>query len=202
MTWQNDLQAANMRSYFDRHIPRVDRDQLPKVKRRPHWNIDIKPEAESADEPNVYRIWDAWHAHWKDQWQWLPKEPGQEKDVLNDDMDTPPPPPEDPNLRNNRTPRNGADLKNQRSQEKEWDKHHGTVFSRNNQEFQPNFRSYFDRWKDDVKTVDQSTVPTWRLPVEMKPLNRSRSEPIDRSVQRHMLLGQRPWAGNFNIIHT
>lgn len=79
-----------------------------------------------------------------------------------------------------RTPRRGDDLKKQREVEKSWDRSHSIVFSRFNEKYQGNVRSYFDRWKDDEGRdgVFNPKAPTWRLPVERKPLiKRSASEP-------------------------
>jgi len=76
-----------------------------------------------------------------------------------------------------RTPRKPPDLKTQRTREKEWDKKHGVVFSKDNQDMQSNVRSYFDRWKDFESGVFERE-PTWRLKIERKPLvAKSASEP-------------------------
>lgn len=79
-----------------------------------------------------------------------------------------------------RTPRRGDDLKKQREVEKSWDRSHSVVFSRFNEKYQGNVRSYFDRWKDDEGRdgVFNAKDVTWRLAVERKPLiKRSASEP-------------------------
>jgi len=76
-----------------------------------------------------------------------------------------------------RTPRKPPDLQSQRQWEKTWDKKHGVVFSKDNQDVQVNCRSYFDRWKDFESGIFEHET-TWRLKIERKPLvAKSASEP-------------------------
>lgn len=97
-----------------------------------------------------------------------------------------------------RTPRKAEDLRAQREHEGSWNRHHCTVFSRFNHKFHPNYRSYFDRWKDDTGGGNDPN-PSWRLGVERKPLgymNRSMSQP-DPLKDRGGLPGQAAWVSNF-----
>jgi len=205
VTWQNDMMAPNMRSYFDRHVPAVDKPSKPRPRLRPTWSIDI-PEMEPADR--VYRVFDARTCTWKEQTQWAA-------------LPAPPPPPPEAasagkpgdagrrtqlpqmapspgaqsapqlpqageqkrNRRRPRTPRTVEDLRRQRQLEEGFDKGHGVVFSRWNDRFQVNCRSYFDRWREDEgKSFFESKHPTWRLEHERKTLfAKSESEPSIRS---------------------
>jgi len=95
--------------------------------------------------------------------------------------------------RRTRTPRTGADLKAQRSREKEWEKSHGIVYSRINSDVQVNFRSYFERWKDGEGAAPGQREPTWKLGVEKRVWLKSNSEPslLDRGALRR----ERNWKG-------
>lgn len=93
-----------------------------------------------------------------------------------------------------RTPRTNADLKAQRQLEKEWDKSHGVVYSRFNDRFQVNVRSYFDRWKEDEgRSYGGDKDPTWRLHHERPSLAKSQSEIIVPPCEAN-------WRGNFGAV--
>eukprot|EP00443_Scrippsiella_acuminata_P017748 CAMPEP_0115260348 /NCGR_PEP_ID=MMETSP0270-20121206/48291_1 /TAXON_ID=71861 /ORGANISM="Scrippsiella trochoidea, Strain CCMP3099" /LENGTH=236 /DNA_ID=CAMNT_0002676181 /DNA_START=45 /DNA_END=751 /DNA_ORIENTATION=+ len=180
--WSNDTMAPNMRSYFDRFVDRMDVPIAPRRQLRPTWVCDV-PEKESEDR--VYRIFNARSATFEDQTQWanlpVPKKPGkgsksaskrsaaaaaaaQSTSQLSSASKAALP--EQPRQR---TPRTSEDLKWQRCVEKEWDKYHSVVFSRFNDQYQVNVRSYFDRWKEDEgKNYGNPKDPTWRLPQERK----------------------------------
>lgn len=185
ITHANIYQDPNTRTYFDRDVPRLDLPKAPRRRLRPTWRLDVPEDA--TEESKLYRTWDAWHARWKDQWHWVMEAEHGERTA--------------PNPPKVRTPRQPTDLKAQREKEAAWDRHHATVFSRNNHVFQPNFRSYFDRWKDDVPAdpAAQLRDVTWKLGVELKPLHKSYTAPQlpERGAQRFSLPGQKPWVGNF-----
>lgn len=219
----NDCCDPNTRCYFDRFVDRVKYpDCLPKVPLRPTYRLDVEPE--ESENPKVYRTWDAWHARWVEQWQWA-EAPGalaaasaaaaaqsaaaaggaagaadqrslaQSMNVTKANKGPKP-----------RSPRRDCDLLAQREREKDWDSKHHTVFSRANGTLHPNYRCYFDRWKDErptQPTTISARVPSWRLPVEKKPLLRSSSAPKHDTFgrqerQRYSLPDQKPWIGNFN----
>lgn len=202
---QNDSCDPNTRCYFDRFVDRVQYpDCLPKVPLKPTFRLDCEPE--DGQKPRVHRTWDAWHARWVDQWQWAvhPDVP-----VAGSAAGTAEP--QAPGLTRaqrgpkTRSPRRDADLLVQREREKEWDSKHHAVFSRANDILQPNYRSYFDRWKEDNPAHSNpvaARTPSWRLPLEKKPLLRNSSAPkaltLERDRQRYSLPGQQPWNGNFN----
>lgn len=197
---QNDSCDPNTRCYFDRFVDRVKYpDCLPKTRLRPTFRLDCEPE--DAKNPKVYRTWDAWHARWKEQWQWAEAADAHEQQFMGVAKGNRP---------KNRSPRRDPDLLVQRGREKEWDSKHHAVFSRANETLQVNYRSYFDRWKEDYPANPAASLtrePTWRLPLEKKPLiRRSGSEPkpgmLDRDKQRFCLPGQKAWNGNFNSMNA
>merc|ERR1719510_2411444 len=55
LTWKNDVQHNNMRSYFDRHIDHVEVSKYPRQLLRPTWTVDV-PEREEDDQ--VHRVYD------------------------------------------------------------------------------------------------------------------------------------------------
>lgn len=206
--YKNDLMAPNMRNYFDRPLDRVDSNQIPcpRPRLRPYWTLDVP--RDPTKEGEVYRIFDAREGQWKEQWQWSPladleaellEKPVASEDYLEEraaparPAAQPAGPPTRP-----RTPRRTEDLRKQRNVEKEWNKRHGTVFSRFNHLNHQNYRSYFDRWKDDGGGLNNNEI-NWRLGVEKKPMGgmtRSMSEP-DPYKDRGGLPGQGAWVGNF-----
>merc|ERR1740121_1379557 len=97
-----------------------------------------------------------------------------------------------------RSPRTSDDLKAQRAREAEWDRQHAVVYSRFNERYQQNVRSYFDRWKDD-EGGNNEKEPTWRLQPERRSplLAKSASESkYERSVLGQPITND-PWHGNF-----
>jgi len=65
------------------------------------------------------------------------------------------------------------------------------VYSRFNDRYQVNVRSYFDRWKEDEgKGYDNEKDPVWRLPPERKPL-------LVSSMSEPTLASEANWQGNF-----
>mmetsp|Transcript_4228 Transcript_4228/g.6984 ORF Transcript_4228/g.6984 Transcript_4228/m.6984 type:complete len:217 (+) Transcript_4228:83-733(+) len=172
-TWMNDMEFPNGRSYFDRMRERGGRQPLgPRPPLRPVWNLDVSPE-----EKDTFRVFDARTASFKEV-SWKMDEEGS---VLGHHDPT--------KLVRTRTPRSVSDLKDQRYRETDWNRGHGTVFSRFNKILHPNYRSYFDRWKDqDGPDVRE---PTWKLGHEIRnPLGRSSSEPVETSLAR---IRERAW---------
>mmetsp|Transcript_55600 Transcript_55600/g.178378 ORF Transcript_55600/g.178378 Transcript_55600/m.178378 type:complete len:243 (-) Transcript_55600:84-812(-) len=195
VTWKNDYQNTNMRSYFDRFVDRVDIPVCPRPQLRPTWSIDV------AEQPDgqVHRVFDPVNATFRDQWQWAmehgaaaPKEEEGQPGITRLPRSTSQCTPKKP-----RSPRRTSDLKEQRLREAEWDKQHSVVYSRFNLKYQQNVRSYFDRWKDDEGGGRNAREPTWRLsPERRSPLDRSRSAPIlARSVLGQPLPGRPQWVG-------
>mmetsp|Transcript_2406 Transcript_2406/g.5365 ORF Transcript_2406/g.5365 Transcript_2406/m.5365 type:complete len:236 (+) Transcript_2406:68-775(+) len=169
VTWQNDAQNVNMRSYFDRSIGRVDLPVCPRPKIRPTWSLDVP---EEDKEFQVYRIFDAKNASWKEQAQWAPlKLDGSAPQVPQPLLHSGSMPSVVSSQTKPRTPPIVVDLKMQRHKEKDWDRKHAVLFSKDNDSYQVNVRSYFDRWRD---TENYGTVfsrePSWRLGFERKPL--------------------------------
>ncbi|CAE8598239.1 unnamed protein product [Polarella glacialis] len=200
ITWPNVEKGPNTRSYFDRHVERVDIPVGPRHRLRPTWSLDV-PETESGTQ--VYRIFDPVTASWKEQTQWAMPEvpclvsemslqPGSANKTTRGGTQTagkekPSSPAAQPDLsaaaknsasRSLMPKTRASDLKSQRFREKEWNKKHAVVFSRNNDGLQSNVRSYFDRWKDDEGGTHERE-PSWRLKIERKPLiAKSASEPF------------------------
>jgi len=217
VTWKNDYQNTNMRSYFDRFVDRVDIPVCPRPRLRPTWVVDV-PEGQEEAMP---RIFDPVNATFKDQPKWdLNREetvqaalrllsaskPKKAQKNLSSMFDAEEPPaasaspsPTRRGARRPRTPRTHGDLKAQRTREAEWDGRHGVVYSRFNERFQQNVRSYFDRWKDDEGGKHERD-PTWRLPPDKRsPLDRrARSEPLIRApVGPNLVPGRPAWDGSF-----
>lgn len=202
-TWDNDFQAPNTRSYFDRFVDRAPTSITagPHRRLRPVWALDVP----AVEIPNqVYRVFDAPNACWKDQRQWLlpstdaqllEQATKQAEDLANllksgsgkvaklDELEptkfqiqkssSPPPKAKKPS---EARLRRAADLGSQRERESEWKKDHSVLFSRFNDHYQINVRSYFDRWKD-AEGGRHEREPPWRLKLERKPLFKSSSEP-------------------------
>lgn len=68
VTWSNDTQAPNTRDYFDRPVDKVDIPVMPRRRLRPTWVLDC-PEVQTPNQ--VYRVFDAMTASWKEQPQWV-----------------------------------------------------------------------------------------------------------------------------------
>merc|ERR1712232_353080 len=99
-----------------------------------------------------------------------------------------------------RTPRKPSDLKEQSSKESEWDRKHGQVFSRFNDLNHPNFRSYFDGWKEEPGGVNgiNDNACSWRLGFEKRPLGSfNKITDLDPYKDRGGLPGQGPWVRDF-----
>lgn len=174
-TFPNDFQHPNGRDYFDRYRDKGDLPQVPRQRLRPVWTLEC-PNVEA--NKHTYQVFDAATAQMKEK-IWQIDESGK---TLGGEEGAP---------RRTRTPRSGTDLKEQRSQEKEWDRGHGIVFSRANSGVQVNYRSYFDRWKEDEgsakPSLGETRLPTWKLGVEKRVfLKTSNSEPalMDRDLLR------------------
>eukprot|EP00929_Paragymnodinium_shiwhaense_P111750 TRINITY_DN80038_c0_g1_i1.p1 TRINITY_DN80038_c0_g1~~TRINITY_DN80038_c0_g1_i1.p1 ORF type:complete len:265 (-),score=58.63 TRINITY_DN80038_c0_g1_i1:46-840(-) len=200
LVWPNDMLAPNMRTYFDRPVKRVDVKPVPARRLRPYWRLDVPKDA-AKDE--VYRIFDAGQAVFKDQWQWVPLKEvapaaaaaagGEEEIQKSASAPTIRPP-------KVRTPRRPADLKEQRSKESDWDRNHGQVFSRFNGLNHPNFRSYFDRWKENPGGVNgvNNNDCSWRLGAEKRKLGSfAKIVEIDPYKHRGGLPGQPGWVRDF-----
>lgn len=210
------MQTPNMRDYFDRRVNKVDIPVCPRQRLRPVWVLDV-PEQEPINQ--VYRIFDPATASWKVQKQWAYKKEEvdyviRQNEALEEatakavaglagetphqldstEAGKPKPPARQPRQRPRPLPPNySEDLKVQRTKESSWNKGHGVVFSRFNDEFQVNLRSYFDRWKDEGLSGPPE-LP-WRLPVERKPLiAHSASDPL---METRGTLRERQWVGNF-----
>jgi hypothetical protein len=201
------MQQMNMRNYFDRPVGRPGERSVPRKALRPHWVLDVPKNVSKDGE--VYRIFNARQARWEDQTHWAPMQLQDGQDLergLNlvdqsgesDKKSTTKSQSLSRLSGKPRTPRKPEDLKLQRKLEQEWDKHHGCVYSRFNQHWAMNVRSYFDRWKDEGGGLNNNEV-TWKLPYERKPLGGSRnaiSQP-DLFKDRGGLAGQPGWVGNF-----
>lgn len=209
--WKNDVQHLNMRSYFDRPVDRADMPQVPRRAFRPHWSLDVPKNAAAAKE--VYKVFDAAQARFVEQWQWMPMKleeagialeslvastaPSATAKSSGSKSKTSRPLPPKP-----RTPRQPEDLRTQRGLEKSWDKHYSNTYSRWNHKVPINFRSYFDRWKDDELQnggMNNNELP-WRLThgvKEIGKLGKSASAP-DPFKDRGGLPGQKAWVGNFD----
>lgn len=213
--WKNDYEFPNGRSYFDRMR---DADSLkvigPRSPLRPVWVLDVSPEEENIGhvfnartasfkaKPGLPKTEDEYELGRQlraEQLEAISKVTGTvsrdtkpvRSQELGSQIDYEPPlmgGPSATRFVRTRTPRNVADLRNQRKKEKEWHGIHGTVFSRFNNILHPNYRSYFDRWKDaDGPDVRE---PTWKLAVERRsPLAKSSSEPS--SLSRHSMSTRR-----------
>lgn len=221
VTWKNDSQALNTRDYFDRPVDKVDIPLMPRRRLRPTWVLDC-PEAETSNQ--VYRVFDAMTASWKEQPQWvmptlesLPRsssmasnvdrtkvKPGglrprspegdreapQENSVMTSIEDARKQAAAlQPKVR---TPRKPPDLRHQREKETDWDGKHGVVYSKDNQHYQVNVRSYFDRWKDHGGAGVRE--PTWRLKLGRKPL-------IAKSASAPFMPSFQPQGGKFGAWH-
>jgi len=203
---KNDLQHMNMRNYFDRPVARPDLPIVPRPRLRPHWTLDIPkdPKAEG-----VYRVFDAREAKFKDQWQWIPatadadatdtevfggSSAGATASRAKKSASAPHLQPPKP-----RTPRAPEDLKKQRGHESNWNKHHGSVFSRFNGGNHPDFRSYFDRWKDDPSQLGKdgnNPLPTWKRRDALT-IGRAAAANADPLKDRGGLPGQPGWQNDF-----
>jgi len=203
--WPNDAMNPNMRSYFDRFVDRMDVPVAPRRSLRPIWVNDV-PENEPTD--GVYRIFNARTATFEEQTQWAhltpPPKPGKGKKdkskkggALSGASETAGPltlasqassPAQLPKAQQQKK----EDESKRDKLEQEWDKHHATVFSRFNDRYQVNVRSYFGRWKEDEgKNYGNPTEPNWKLPPERKViLVRTLSEPA-------MQPSSPQWVGNF-----
>jgi len=175
VTTFNDYCAPNGRDYFDRYRDKGDLPQIPRPRVRPVWTLEC-PNVES--EEHTYRVFDPRTATHKDV-VWQVDETGK---TLGGDDGVP---------KRTRTPRTGADLKHQRSIEKEWDNNHGNVYSRFNGDLQVNYRSYFDRWKDGDGPDTRET--TWKLGVEKRVWLKSNSEPCLKN--RESIRKEKNWKG-------
>jgi len=199
VTWNNDNQNPNMRSYFDRYVDRGGEGTFPRLCLRPTWKID---EPDEREEGGAYQIFDAANAVFKEQRQWiskpsnvLPADPPSESQQRSLSLPTTSVAASSTaHQRTHQSPCWAVDLKAQRARESDWNRHHSVVYSRLNQGFQPNVRSYFDRWKDDEGGQHERS-PSWRLPPEKRsPLDRTRSEPVlARSVLGQTLPGRPDW---------
>lgn len=196
VTWNNDSQNTNMRSYFDRSVDRPGERTVPRPRLRPTWRID---EPEEPEEGGAYQIFDATNAVFKEQRQWISK-PSNDllSDPLSESQQRSSSLPATSAAASSKTPkrshRSAVDLKAQRARESDWDSQHSVVYSRLNKGLQSNVRSYFDRWKDD-EGGQHDRSPSWRLPPERRsPLDRARSEPVlARSVLGQGLPGRPDW---------
>lgn len=175
MTWKNEYQHPNGRDYFDRYRDKGDLPKIPRPRVRPVWTLECANV--EIDNP-TYKVFDAKTATFKEV-IWQADEKGK---TLGGEIGAP---------RRTRSPRTGNDLKAQRSREKEWDRGHAMVYSRNNDGIQVNYRSYFDRWKDG--DGPDTREPTWKLGVEKRVFLKSSSEPalLDQSSLRK----ERGWKG-------
>lgn len=161
LTWENDQQSRNMRSYFDRYVHKPDIPSVPRRKLRPTWDLHIHEVEEECKVPVVF---DAATASWKEcpQWTPLPMTAAQGCTAMELLASVGPKlPPAPAAIDKPRTPRQPQDMVRQRRLEGHWDKNHGTVFSRFNAVQQSNERSYFDRWRDDGGSRTQGV--TWKL---------------------------------------
>eukprot|EP00930_Biecheleria_cincta_P004190 TRINITY_DN10508_c0_g1_i1.p1 TRINITY_DN10508_c0_g1~~TRINITY_DN10508_c0_g1_i1.p1 ORF type:complete len:293 (+),score=38.41 TRINITY_DN10508_c0_g1_i1:119-997(+) len=224
VTWKNDAQAPNTRDYFDRRVDRVDVPVMPRRRLRPTWVLDC-PEVEAPNQ--VYRVFDAITASWKEQPQWaMPSletlarsssmssrtvdrtkvKPGGRWPRSPEGKDKEAPAAENSVMSSIedarkqaaalqpkvRTPRKPPDLRQQREKETDWDGKHAVVYSKDNQHYQVNVRSYFDRWKDHGGAGERE--PTWRLKIERKPL-------IAKSASAPFMPSFQPQGGRYGAWH-
>lgn len=203
VTWKNDYQNPNMRNYFGRRVEKPDIPVRPARRLRPTWVLDC-PDEEQPSAP--YRIFDSTNATFKEQWQWVQKQPdassfpnGMPASATSGSIQSSQSQSTPSKPKRTRSPRRPEDLKLQRAKEAEWDRQHAVVFSRFNDGYQINTRSYFDRWKDDEdKAGANEKEPTWKLVLERRnALAKSSSEPLlGRSVLGAPISNE-TWVGNF-----
>eukprot|EP00405_Crypthecodinium_cohnii_P055793 CAMPEP_0206616726 /NCGR_PEP_ID=MMETSP0325_2-20121206/59177_1 /ASSEMBLY_ACC=CAM_ASM_000347 /TAXON_ID=2866 /ORGANISM="Crypthecodinium cohnii, Strain Seligo" /LENGTH=213 /DNA_ID=CAMNT_0054138505 /DNA_START=99 /DNA_END=737 /DNA_ORIENTATION=- len=155
LMWPNDALPQNTRSYFDRFVPHVDQPQFPRRRLRPTWLCEI-PTKEAND--GTYRIFDPATASWKEvtRFAYLPppqkpksnlKQPGSKSRRSQSTPALPLPAPIKP--KKPIPAMSEADINLRAELEKSWNQSHHVVFSRFNDKFQANVRSYFDRWKEE-----------------------------------------------------
>mmetsp|Transcript_3286 Transcript_3286/g.4074 ORF Transcript_3286/g.4074 Transcript_3286/m.4074 type:complete len:254 (-) Transcript_3286:49-810(-) len=193
LKWENDLSHPNGRNYFDRYRPRMDRPVYPRPRLRPVWVLDVP-----TKELDNYRVFHAPTASWKDlQWKGFPLKEAEVQAPAPDQnlKDAYEMLPSGELLPKSLTPRTGQHLEHVRDKEADWNSHHDMVFSRYNEERQPDTRSYFDRWKEEDGPEVRS--PTWRLrEPRLRPLGQSNSNPQLQLRHSEPVRGKPQWKGN------
>ncbi|CAK0790960.1 unnamed protein product, partial [Prorocentrum cordatum] len=194
----NDYLGRGMRSYFDRPVQKLDRRRVLE----PTWNLERRGQDASKE---AYLVFDAKTAKWKEEWDWV-LDPtrrslglAQAGRALGQQL---PIPAEDHAARMRR--------------EEHWDRRHAEVFSSKNETCMVDYRSYFDRPKDDSRGF--APGPVWRLEKEVKPplSRRAASDPLLREALLSpglaggmgrscgppptdpKLAGRPEWVGNFD----
>ncbi|CAK0790958.1 unnamed protein product, partial [Prorocentrum cordatum] len=149
LTRDNDYLGRGMRSYFDRPVQKLDRRRVLE----PTWNLERRGQDASKE---AYLVFDAKTAKWKEEWDWV-LDPtrrslglAQAGRALGQQL---PIPAEDHAARMRR--------------EEHWDRRHAEVFSSKNETCMVDYRSYFDRPKDDSRGF--APGPVWRLEKEASP---------------------------------